>query len=62
MKIAKVIESIIKDRKGTDIAKKIGVRPHQINRLKTGERDIKNISIELAQKILDAFPEESSES
>ncbi|MGX7350188.1 helix-turn-helix domain-containing protein [Dolosicoccus paucivorans] len=49
------ISKIIKTETGYSIAQNIGVRPEQINRLKRGERKVDNISLDMAQKILDYY-------
>lgn len=49
------ISKIIKTETGYSITQNIGVRPEQINRLKRGERKVDNISLDVAQKILDYY-------
>ncbi|MGX7350001.1 hypothetical protein [Dolosicoccus paucivorans] len=49
------ISEILKSETGYAIAQNIGVRPEQINRLKRGERKVANISLDMAQKILDHY-------
>lgn len=53
--LIETIQIILSDHSGYEIGKRIGVRPAQINRLKSGERQIENISLDLAVKILKAY-------
>lgn len=53
--VIEIIEKILEDHTGYAIAKKIGVRPQQINRLQARERPIKNITLDLTLKILEAY-------
>ena len=55
------INEILEHDSGYAIAKKIGVNPSQINRLKNGERKIENMSLDLASKILLAYTNVSIE-